>query len=72
MSAAYDIREGQNRGESFMITRVGADFLFHVGAVFDPNKNNVGFAFSFEPRFGNFGGAGGPQQLSSLMGQQSR
>lgn len=64
-STAYDVGEGQSRGQSFTVTRVGADFLIHFGGVVDPNKNNVGIGISFEPRFAPF--AQGGTQLSSLL-----
>ena len=64
---AYDLAEHRNRGQSFTLTRVGADFLFHFGANFDASKNNAGLAISVEPRLG---GAFNSQntQLSNLMG----
>jgi len=51
-STAYDLEENLNRGQSFGLTRIGADFLFHIGAGFDPSKDNVGVAIALEPRFG--------------------
>ena len=35
LSTAYDIAEGQSRGQSLTVTRVGADFLVHVGLSVD-------------------------------------
>ena len=63
---AYDLSEGRNRGQSFTLTRVGADFLFHFGANFDASKNNAGLAISVEPRFGAFNSQSA--QLSNLLG----
>lgn len=63
---AYDIAENINRGQTFTITRVGADFLIHTGVNIDRSKDNVGFAFSIEPRFGAFNGSN--SQLGSLLG----
>jgi lipopolysaccharide export system protein LptA len=65
-STAYDLAEGQNRGQSFTTTRIGADFLFHVGTSFDRSKDSIGIAIALEPRFG-------PQtayssQMNSLLG----
>jgi len=65
-STAFDIAEGQNRGQSFTLTRIGADFLVHVGASYDRSKDSVGVALALEPRFG-------PRtpyssQMSSLLG----
>lgn len=66
IGTAYDLAEGQNRGQSFTLTRVGADFLFHFGANFDASKNNAGIAISLEPRLGAFNSQS--TQLSSLLG----
>jgi lipopolysaccharide export system protein LptA len=65
---AYDIGENQNRGQSLTVTRVGADFLVHVGLSYDRSKDNVGAAISIEPRFGpiNYSST----RLSSLLGIQ--
>jgi lipopolysaccharide export system protein LptA len=65
---AYDLAEGRNRGQSFTLTRVGADFIFHFGANFDASKNNAGLAISVEPRFGAFNSQS--TQLSNLLGIQ--
>jgi len=62
---AYDIGEAQNRGQSLTVTRIGADFLWHLGANYDQSKNNAGFAFMIEPRFGALGGS--PNTLGSLL-----
>lgn len=66
MGTAFDLAEGLNRGQSFTLTRVGADFLFHLGANFDASKNNAGIAISLEPRFGPFNSQN--TQLSNLLG----
>ncbi len=65
IGTAYDLAEERNRGQSFTLTRVGADFLFHFGANYDASKNNAGIAVSVEPRIG----AGNSQssQLSNLL-----
>lgn len=65
-STAFDIAEGENRGQSFTLTRIGADFLVHVGGSYDRSKDSVGVALAVEPRFG-------PRtpyssQMSSLLG----
>ena len=62
---AFDVAEGQNRGQSMTISRIGLDWIFHVGLNYDQSKDNVGFAFMFEPRFGKYRGLGTP--LSSLL-----
>jgi hypothetical protein len=51
-STAYDLSEGQNRGESLSLTRIGADFLFHCGFSYDQSKDSIGVANAREPRFG--------------------
>jgi lipopolysaccharide export system protein LptA len=51
-SNAYDLSEGQNRGQSLSLTRIGADFLFHFGFSYDQSKDNIGVAIALEPRFG--------------------
>lgn len=69
VGTAYDLAEGRNRGQSFTLTRVGADFLFHFGANFDASKNNAGIAISVEPRIGAFNSQS--TQLSNLLGIRS-
>jgi hypothetical protein len=51
-TTAYDLAEGRNRGQAFTITRIGADFIFHLGFNYDVSKNNVGLMLSAEPKFG--------------------
>jgi len=63
---AYDLAEGQDRGQSLTITRVGLDFLIHFGANYDRSKDNAGIAIAIEPRFGAFDASSA--QLSSLLG----
>lgn len=66
VGTAYDLAESRNRGQSFTLTRVGADFLFTLGANYDASKNNAGIAIAVEPRFGasNFQSS----QISNLLG----
>lgn len=54
MFTAYDLAENRNRGQSLTVTRIGESFLFHVGVNFDASKDNVGFSFSVEPKFGPY------------------
>ena len=63
---AFDVAEGLNRGQSMTISRIGLDWIFHLGMNYDQSKDNVGFAFMLEPRFGKYRGLGTP--LSSLLG----
>ena len=65
---AYDFGEKRNRGQSFTITRVGLDWLFHIGANYDQGKNNAGIAFMVEPRFGSSADMG--SYLGYLMGRE--
>jgi len=65
MGTAYDLAENRNRGQTLTLTRVGLDFLLHIGANFDASKDNAGIAISFEPRIGPLGGSS--TQLSSLL-----
>ena len=61
----YDLQESRNTGQSITITRIGLDFLCHLGANYDAGKDNAGFAFMIEPRFGN--ASSYSPQLSSLL-----
>ena len=73
LSAAYDLGEGMNRGQTFTVTRVGSDFLIHLGGSFDPTRNNVGVGLSVEPRFAPTRGTpGGGSQLGSLLGTNAQ
>jgi hypothetical protein len=58
--------EKRNLGQSATITRIGADFLFHMGLNYNENKDNAGFAFMIQPRFGPFAAPGG--DMTSLFG----
>jgi lipopolysaccharide export system protein LptA len=64
-STAFDIGEGENRGQAVTITRIGEWLLFHVGFNFDASKNNVGLSIAVEPKFGTNGIS--TPQLSSLL-----
>lgn len=64
-STAFDIGEGQNRGQSLTISRLGEWNIVHVGFNFDASKNNVGLQIAIEPRLGTKGIA--TPQLSSLL-----
>lgn len=65
LSTTYDIGEHRNVGEQIMFTRVGADWLFYVGASYDAGKNNTSFAVALEPRLGNL--IGGLAPLQSML-----
>jgi lipopolysaccharide export system protein LptA len=64
-STAFDIGEGENRGQSVTVTRIGEWFLMHVGFNFDASKNNLGLSIAVEPRLGTKGIS--TPQLSSLL-----
>ena len=51
-SFAYDVAAAESRGSSVTFSRVGLDWLFHVGLGVDTSKGNVGVAIALEPRFG--------------------
>ncbi len=68
LGTAYDVAEGQDRGQSLVISRIGGDFIFHLGANYDRSKDNAGIAFSIEPRLGHLRTS--RTQLSSLLGVQ--
>ncbi len=64
----YDLAEGRNIGQSLTVTRVGQDFLVHVGANVDSGKDSVGFAIAIEPRLGSFFRSS--TQLGTLLNPQ--
>jgi len=63
---SYDVAAGESRGSSLTFSRVGLDWILHVGFGIDTSKDNVGVAFSVEPRFG----PPSPTNLSYLLGLQ--
>ncbi|WP_437187974.1 hypothetical protein SH668x_001389 [Planctomicrobium sp. SH668] len=65
-AAQFDIAEGIDRGESVTVTRIGENFLLHLGLGYDRSRNNVGVALSLEPKFGNFSNSS--VQLNNLLG----
>lgn len=66
LGTAFDLGESRNAGQSLTITRVGADFLIHLGASFDESKDNAGLAVAIEPRFGPLNNSS--TRLGSLLG----
>ena len=60
---SFDLAEGQNRGHSLSIVRVGKDFLFRTGLSVDPSKDNYGVSLLIEPLIGRPDG----DDLSSLL-----
>ncbi|MEP3480746.1 MAG: hypothetical protein ABJZ55_15970 [Fuerstiella sp.] len=65
---SYDVADGGSRGSSLTFSRVGLDWILHFGFGVDASKDNVGAAFSIEPRFG----PPNPTNLSRLMGIDRR
>lgn len=61
---SYDVAAGESRGSSLTFSRVGLDWVVHVGFGIDTSKDNVGLAFAIEPRFG----PPSPTNLSYLLG----
>jgi hypothetical protein len=66
LGTSYDLGENRNLGQSATVTRIGADFLFHLGINYNENKDNAGIAFMIQPRFGPFSAPGG--DMSSTFG----
>lgn len=67
-AVSYDVGESESRGSSVTLSRVGLDFVCHVGFGVDTSKNNVGVAFAIEPRFG----PPSPTNLGYLLGLQTQ
>lgn len=69
---AYDLGEQRNRGQSFTVSRVGRDFIWHFGGNYDVSRNNLGVAISLEPKFLSLPGSGSQNstQLGSLLQTQ--
>jgi hypothetical protein len=67
MGTAYDFEEHRNVGQSFTVTRVGLDWLFHVAGSYDVSTGNVSFAVAIEPRIGNLQNS--MTNLSNLLGR---
>lgn len=65
-SYAYDVAEGETRGTSLTVSRVGLDWILHFGLGFDFSKDNVGLGISLEPRFGS----PNPSNMAYLLGLQ--
>jgi lipopolysaccharide export system protein LptA len=68
LGTAYDLAEDRNAGQSLTVTRIGADWLVHVGAGFDESKDNASIAISVEPRLGPFASQ---TELNSLLTPQA-
>jgi hypothetical protein len=64
---SYDVGQNESRGSSVTLSRVGLDFVCHLGFGIDTSKDNVGIALSLEPRFG----PPSPTNLGYLLGLQS-
>jgi hypothetical protein len=65
-ATAYDLAEGENRGQSLTISRIGGDWVFHLGMNYDASKDNAGIGIAIEPRLGHLRTS--RTQLSSLLG----
>lgn len=66
LTAFVDVKNTFNTGESATLTRIGSDFLVHLGVQRNNTIDNYGFTISIEPRLGNLGGAN-TMRLSSLL-----
>lgn len=67
---SYDLATERNISQSMTVTRLGADFLFHLGLSYNANKDNFGVAVMLTPRFGPFANAAG--NFSNLANSLSR
>jgi hypothetical protein len=65
-SYAYDFAQSESRGSTMTVSRVGLDWVFNMGLGYDFSKDNVGVAFSLEPRVG----PASPTNLGYLLGLQ--
>ena len=63
-SYSYDVGQGEARGTSLTVSRIGLDWILNFGFGYDYSKDNVGIAVSLEPRFG----PPSPTNLSYLLG----
>lgn len=63
---AYDVAAGESRGSSLTFSRIGLDWVLHLGFGIDTSKDNVGVAVALEPRFG----PPSPTNMSYLLGLQ--
>lgn len=66
LRATVDVKDTQNMRQAIMLTRVGADFLVHLGIQNNSRTENFGVTFAIEPRFGNFQSSNA-SRLSSLV-----
>ena len=64
---SFNLGENRNIGQTLTLTRIGADFLIHLGFNFDDSKNNAGIALAIEPRIAPFNQSS-RTQLGSLLG----
>ncbi|WP_145264079.1 LPS-assembly protein LptD [Calycomorphotria hydatis] len=67
LTATFDIADVENRSQAIGITRIGADWLFHLKLHNNEATNDIGASFMIEPRFGPRGASA--SQLASLFGQ---
>lgn len=64
-ATSFDLAMNQNQAQSVTISRIGADFLFHLGLTYNENKDNFGVSVMLVPRIGPFANA--TTNLSSLV-----
>ncbi|MEX0718184.1 MAG: hypothetical protein WD066_16440 [Planctomycetaceae bacterium] len=63
-ATSYDLATNRNMAQSMTVSRIGADFLFHLGMSYNANKDNFGVSVMLMPRIGPFANA--TTNLSSL------
>ena len=51
-SASYDVAQGEGRGQTLQLTRLGRDFLTTYGLRYDASKNDFGIGIQIEPLIG--------------------
>lgn len=51
VSTSIDLGEAGNIGQSLNFSRIGESLIMTLGANYDQSKDNIGFAFTLEPRF---------------------
>lgn len=66
LAASVDVHQTSNTAQAVTLTRVGSDFLVHLGVNANNNIGNYGFTIAVEPRIGNWRGQN-TMQLSSLL-----
>jgi hypothetical protein len=51
VKTAIDFGQGGNVNQALAFSRIGESLIMTVGANYNESKDNIGFAFTLEPRF---------------------